>query len=139
MCRIDGPFRRVRVVDRQSGKAVSRVYATEHEARAAIPKLRREYQRPTGVPITHALAEYEMYQRDKGNKPRSIQTTIGRLISFFAGVETTDDLTKMTAGELWSTFTTSITRTGKPPAFDTRANVLAQARTFVHGQVKRGG
>jgi hypothetical protein len=60
MCRIDGPFKhhnkwRVRVVDRQSKRTRRHSYETEDEARAAIPKLRREYSRPVGVPFAEAL------------------------------------------------------------------------------------
>ena len=84
MCRIDGPFRdrekwRVRVVDRETGKRHSYIYASEAEARSAIPKLRRDYSRPVGEPLKKALEQYEAYLELKGNRPRSISSTMERL------------------------------------------------------------
>src|SRR5262249_37926809 len=88
MCRIDGPFRnrdrwRVRVVDRESGTRKSYIYRTEAEAKAAIPKLRREYRRPVGVRMEKALEEYEHHLVAKGNRARSITTTMVRLRALF--------------------------------------------------------
>lgn len=143
MCRIDGPFKdrnrwRVRVVDRDTGKATSRVFETEIDAKAAIPKLRREYSRPVGVPLSQALGEYELHLRAKGNRLRSIRVTIQRLTGFFRGIDNTDDLTPASADRLWATFTTTVTRLDKVPAFDTQANTLNQAGTFVAWAKDRG-
>ena len=74
----------MRVVDRETGKRHSYIYASETEARLAIPKLRREYSRPIGEPLKKALEQYEAYLGLKGNRPRSISSTMDRLRSGFA-------------------------------------------------------
>lgn len=142
MCRVmllkDRNKFRVRVIDRETGRMTSTIHATEEEARAKIRKVKREYNRPIGIPFSKALEEWEMFQRAKGNRIRSIQVTAERLGRFFEGVSHTDDLTPAIAAKLWAKFTTTPTRMGKPPAFDTQANTLQQARTFIRWIIERG-
>ena len=59
----------MRVVDRETGKRHSYIYASETEARLAIPKLRRDYSRPVGEPLKKALEQYEAYLGLKGKLP----------------------------------------------------------------------
>jgi hypothetical protein len=136
MCRIDGPFKhhnkwRVRVVDRESKRTRRYNYETENQARAAIPKLRREYSRPVGVLFAEALQRYEKPLATRGNvpsrgpnKPRTIETTMGRLRAVFATELVTGELTSAKMIELWQRWVT-----GK--ATDTALNTLAQVRTFL--------
>ena len=144
MCRIDGPFRdrekwRVRVVDRETGKRQSYIYASEAEARLAIPKLRREYSRPIGEPLKKALERYEAYLGLKGNRPRSISSTLDRLRTVFRDLDViTGELKPAIVERWWAAFVGSRTRLGAAPSFDTRANTLAEARTFVRWCGSRG-
>lgn len=130
MCRIDGPFRdrgkwRVRIVDRETGKRKNHIYPTETAAKAAIPKLRREYARPVGVPLGDALDEYERYMKAKGNRPRSITTTLQRLRPLFSMTDTiTGNLKPGDLSKMWEAYASK-------KAVDTNANTLNQARTFM--------
>jgi len=85
----------------------STIHATEEEARAKVRKIKREYNRPFGILFSKALEEWEMFQRAKGNRVRSIQVTAERLGRFFEGVSHTDDLTPAIAAKLWAKFTTT--------------------------------
>lgn len=142
MCRVmllvDRNKFRVRVIDRETGRMTSTIHTTEEEARAKMRKIKREYARPIGIPFSKALNEYELFLRAKGNRMRSVTTTIQRLNGFFAGVKNTDDLTHERAAKIWATFTTSPTRAGSPPAVDTARNTLNQAKTFVRWMIGMG-
>lgn len=140
MCRIDGPFERkdrksskyrLRVVDRETGKAKTYTYDSESEALEAIPVLRREYRRPIGVAMSKALAAYEQHLATRGNvpsrgpnKPRTIETTMGRLRAVFSTDIITGDLTAAKMIELWAEWIPD-------KATDTALNTLAQVRTFL--------
>ena len=131
MCRIDGPFKnrsrwRVRVVDRDTGKSKSHIYATEDEAMKAIPRLRREYKRPVGVTVAKALEAYEEYLQAKGNRVRSIAVTLGRLGGVFEGARdlVTGELRPVRMHALWLAY-------AEGKAVDTKANTLNQLRTFM--------
>jgi len=140
MCRIDGPFERrdrksskyrLRVVDRETGKTKTYTYDSEEQALAAIPLLRREYRRPIGVPMSKALLAYEKHLATRGNvpsrgpnKPRTIETTMGRLRAVFSTDIITGDLTAPKMIELWAQWVPD-------KATDTALNTLAQVRTFL--------
>jgi len=136
MCRVSKPYKnrekwRVRVTDTETGAAKNYIYGTEEEAIAARPKLLREYQRPVGVPMSDALDAYEKHLKTKGNvpsrgpnKPRTVETTMGRLRSVFVTDVVTGDLTAAKMLQLWETWVE-----GK--ATDTALNTLAQVRTFL--------
>lgn len=106
MCRIklyrDRDRWRVRVIDTDTKKTVNHVFATEQEAKAAIPKLRREYQRPVGVTLVQALAEYRGHLTERGNRPRTIDTTLMRIRSLLGGLNgITGTWTPETLEEAW--------------------------------------
>jgi integrase len=140
MCRIDGPFERrdrksskyrLRVVDRESGSTKTYTCDSAEEARAAIPLLRRTYRRPIGVAMPKALVAYEKHLATKGNvpsrgpnKPRTIETTMGRLRAVFDTNIVTGDLTAAKMIELWTQWVPD-------KATDTALNTLAQVRTFL--------
>lgn len=137
MCRVtifqDRKKWRVRVVDRETRRSVTHSYETEAEARAAAPKLQRQYTRPVGKPVHEAIRDYRARLEAKGNKPRSIETTLGRLQDVFQGVEevVTGELTpEMVAGAFDRYATTPGRKSGKVPSVATRANTLNEARTF---------
>jgi len=131
---------RVRITDTETGKVTNRVYTSEQEAKAAIPKLKREYQRPVGVTLGRALEEYRGHLTARGNRPRSIDTTLIRIRSLLAGFEgVTGELTQDGVRAAWGRFlTTPGARSGKLPSVDTQVGVLKQTRTFVRWLAKRG-
>jgi len=131
---------RVRITDTETGKTTNRVFTSEQEAPAAIPKIRREYQRPEGVPLAKAIAEYARHLEAKGNKPRSIDTTLIRIRSLLAGFEgLTGELTNDGTKAAWERFpTTPGAKSGKLPSVDTQVGVLKQTRTFVRWLAKGG-
>jgi integrase len=148
MCRIDGPFERrgqdrkatkyrLRVVDRETGKVKTYTYDSEEDALAAIPVLRREYRRPIGVAMPKALEAYEQHLATRGNvpsrgpnKPRTIETTMGRIRAVFTTEIITGDLTAAKMMELWAEWVPD-------KATDTALNTLAQVRTFLAWLAKR--
>jgi integrase len=146
MCRIDGPFKhrdkfQVRVVDRETKKTKTHTFPTEEEALAAIPKIRREYRRPIGVPVSQALEAYAGYLAiDRQNRSTTIETTIGRVRSLFRDRDAlTDELTPACAREWWQSFkTTPVSKAGKLPSIDTQVGVLKQSRTFAAWLVEKG-
>jgi integrase len=146
MCRIDGPFKhrqkyRLRVVDRETGRITRRTFETEEEAKAAIPKLRAAYKRPTGVTLDEAFTCYATYLADeRQNRPGTIETTLGRVRALFRDPRVvTDDLTASLLRGWWQTYRTSpISKAGKLPSTDTLVGVLKQSRTFVAWLVAKG-
>jgi integrase len=146
MCRIDGPFPhhtkfRVRVVDRETGKTTRYTYDTKEQALAAIPKLRLEYRRPTGVTLAVAFEAYATYlATERQNRASTIETTIGRITALFRNQQTlTDDLTPADVRKLFDAFKKRpITKAGKLPSVDSQVGVLKQSRTFALWLHKRG-
>jgi len=137
---------RVRVIDRATGRRSTTSYATEQEARRAAARLVREYERPVGKPLPEAIADYRLHLAEGGvtgehpNKPRTIETTIGRLNSVLAGIGTiTGDLKAAEVEAAWQSFTSRPGPvSGKPPSVDTRANTLKQIRTFFRWCIEKG-
>jgi len=146
MCRIDGPFERrdrkktkyrLRVVDRETGRLKMYTYDSRDEAVAAVPILRRQYRRPVGVRMSKALEAYEHHLATRGNvpsrgpnKPRTIETTMGRLRSVFDTDIITGEMTGPKMVDLWD-------RWVQGKATDTALNTLAQVRTFLAWLAKR--
>ena len=143
MRRIHGPYQerkgwRVKVVDRVTGKSTNTMFPTEIEARSAINRLRRKAEREIGISIDGALMTYEKHLTEKGNKPLSICSTLERLRSLFK--DQTHYVVALTcddAARIWNGYTARPTRTGKPPAVDTRINVLHEAKTFMRWCLKQ--
>ena len=144
MCRVtvfkDRNDWRVRITDLDTGKTTTSRYKTEAEARAAAPKLRRQYERPVGKPVRDAFADYRAKLEKKGNKARSIETTLGRLAEVFtdSGV-VTGDLTVASAKAAWDRYTTTPGRKSKRlPSVATKANTLHEAQTFTRWLLGQG-
>jgi hypothetical protein len=91
MRRIHGPYRhhdrwRIKIVERSTGKVTHETYSSEDEARAAAKTMRRRLAWESGISAADALDAYEKYLAVKGNKPRTIVTTMYRLRRFFGSV-----------------------------------------------------
>jgi integrase len=114
------------------------MFPTEIEARSAINRLRRKAEREIGISIDGALMTYEKHLTEKGNKPLSIYSTQVRLRSLFK--DQTHYVVALTcddAARIWNGYAARPTRTGKPPAVDTRINVLHEAKTFMRWCLKQ--
>jgi integrase len=135
MRRIHGPYRhhdrwRIKIVDRATGKVVNQTFLTEEAAKAAMTVLRRRIGRESGISVKDALGAYEKYLAEKGNKPRSIETTMHRLANLFGPVLklAVVGLTTTGAAKLYEDLTAT---DGGPIAIDTKRNALNQGRTFL--------
>ena len=128
---------RVRIVDILTKKKTNHFFASKHEAEAAMPRLQRSYRRPVGLPMSEALAAYREHLATRGNRPghpnrpRTIETTLGRLTKVFLSDIVTGEMTPATAAAMWETY-----RVEK--AVDTLMNTLAQAKTFFRWMTARG-
>lgn len=129
---------RVRLTDPVTGKRESHIFATEDEARREAPRLQRAFVRPVGVRVSEALEEYRQFLQAKGNRPRTMETTMGRLRNVLREGDTiTGDVTPKTIGAWWAAFTTP--GEGKAvPSIDTQAGVANQSRTFFRWLKKKG-
>lgn len=81
---------------------------------------------------------YEKYLTEKGNKPLSICSTMERLRSLFK--DQTHHVVALTCDDairIWNGYAARPTRMGKPPAVDTRINVLHEAKTFMRWCLKQ--
>ena len=143
MCEIKGPYRdrkkwRVRVIDTATAKQTNHIFASQEEAQAAIPRLEAEYRRPVGLPMAEVLDAFQDHLRTRGNiasrgpnRPRTVETTMGRLRRIFATDVISGELTSKQLGELWASWV-------ETKATDTALNALAQVRTFLGWMERRG-
>ena len=137
LCKDRGETWRVRVVDTETRKKKSYLFATESEARGAMPGIQRAYRRPIGVKLSKALQEYGEHLATRGNRPgrpnrpRTIDTTLGRLGKVFTSELLTGELTPAIVRALWDAFKAD-------KAVDTLLNTLAQAKTFFRWMKARG-
>ena len=84
------------------------------------------------------MMAYEKYLTEKGNKPLSICSTMERLRSLFK--DQTHHVVALTCDDairIWNGYAARPTRMGKPPAVDTRINVLHEAKTFMRWCLKQ--
>jgi integrase len=120
---------RVRVVDGDTKKRKSYLFASEAEARAAMPGLQRAYRRPIGVKMPEALSAYRVHLATRGNRPgrpnrpRTVKTTMDRMMRLFDTDSLTGELTREMVNGLWA-------KLAEGKAVDTLLNTLAQAKTF---------
>jgi integrase len=127
------------VVDTLTKKKKSHLFASEKEAREAMPKIKRAYRRPVGVAVSKALDEYREHLATRGNRPgrpnrpRTIDVTLDRLSRLFETVKDmlTGELTPAIMQAVWD-----VRSVGK--AVDTNLNTLSQAKTFVAWLDKKG-
>ena len=117
-------------MDRTTGRAANQTFPTEEEAQRAITTLQRKIDRESGISVGQALDLYERYLAEKGNKPRSNDTTMHRLRSLLGSVSKIAivSLTAGAAGKLYDRLSTS---DGGPMSVDTKRNVLNQSKTFL--------
>lgn len=132
---------RVLLVDRVTRKRQSHgLYLTREAAEADAPRLVREYRRPVGVPMPEALTAYRAYLTAKGNRPRSVDSTMFRVESVVGDVAgLTGDLTTAAFREAWDKFVATVSRfTKQPPSVDTQHNTLSETRSFFRWCSRKG-
>jgi integrase len=66
------------------GKQHAGSYESEREALDEKERIEQGFQEERGITVIQALDKYELYQRGKGNKPRSVETTRGRITRLLA-------------------------------------------------------
>jgi integrase len=144
MRRIHGPYRhhdrwRIKIVERSTGKVTHESFSTEDEARAAARTMRRRLTWESGTSAAEALEAYERYLVVKGNKPRTVLTSMYRLRRFFAGVAKLAlvGVTPTAGQKLYDDFTQAKTKNGKTMSVDSARNTLAEAKTFLGWAVTR--
>jgi integrase len=118
---------------RRNGRQTVRSYETKEAAEARLRQLRREAARLSGLLAKEAIDRYREYLSAKGNRPRSIETTVYRLTVFFGPV-LEEPITALTAADgvrLYDRLLGEKTRFRRAAATDTRLNITAEARTFV--------
>ena len=138
MRRIHGPYRhhdrwRIKIVERSTGKVTHETYSSEDEARAAAKTMRRRLAWESGISAADALDAYEKYLGVKGNKPRTIVTTMYRLRRFFGSVSKLAlvGLTPTAGQKLYDDFTQAKTKDERTMSVDSARNTLSEAKTFL--------
>lgn len=109
------------------GRRVARSYTTREEAEAAAQLARFRLEGEGPQLVSEALASYEIYLREKGNKPGSITCTMDRMERFLGGEDkkVTGTLKQLTAARCQSLYSALSSL-----AVDTHRNMLSQAKTF---------
>jgi integrase len=138
MRRIHGPYRhhdrwRIKIVERSTGKVTHETYSSEDEARAAAKTMRRRLAWASGISAAGALDAYERYLVVKGNKPRTVVTTMYRLRRFFGSVSKLAlvGLTPTAGQKLYDDFTQAKTKDDRTMSVDSARNTLSEAKTFL--------
>lgn len=132
---VNGPYphrRRWRVRVHRGGGSATRSFATYE----AALRFRAEVERQTAErTVSDAIEAFADHQRRDGTRESSVMTTRARLRSLF-GVGPLQlggllgSITPARARSLYRAWCERPTRTGRPPAPDTRLNTLAEAGTF---------
>lgn len=146
MRQVYGPYEHqkgFRIVIVEAGKRTTRYFPDLPTAETETKQLRREAKREAlenGVTVADALDAYAIHMLErKKNRPRSIETTIGRIkLLFTKTTSPIGSITPLQGARLYEEFSSRLGTHGKPYANDTRLNVLAQAKTFTKWVVKRG-
>lgn len=128
MQRVHGPYQhhkkwRVTVIDTETREQTHHGFSSQAEAILGIVKLRRTTERQNGATFTDTVQTYRAHLVQKGNRPRTIETTIYRIGLFFRPwIKPLAMLGDRDAGDLFEAL---------PGAVDSRLNVLNQSRTFM--------
>lgn len=129
--RVHGPYRhgqRWRIVlVGEDGSQVVESFGSENEAKEEKRKNEQQVEEHEGLTVTQALEQYEVWMRQKGNKPKSIQTTCGRIKRLFG-----DDVdrplprfTEVRCAKLYVDLQAVV-------SVDYHRNALNEARTFIN-------
>jgi integrase len=127
--RVHGPYKhgnkwRIVLVGEDGTQAVES-FGSKDEAEAEKRRNEDEVERYEGITVAQAIDKYEVYQRGKGNKPRSIQTTRGRITRLLADVATRplQSIRDNSAFRVYAKLQTQVST-------DYHRNALNETRTF---------
>lgn len=129
--RIHGPYRhgnRWRIVlVGEDGTQVVESFGSEDEANAEKERNEDEVEKYEGITVAQAIDRYEVYQRGKGNKPRSIETTRGRIERLLADVahRPLSSIRESTAFRVYAKLQPLV-------SVDYHRNALNETRTFMN-------
>lgn len=134
--KVHGPYRchrRWRIVVVGADGSQSPVsYETEGEALAEKQKLEKKFAADEGVTVGEALDNYEAWMRQKGNKPRSIETTRGRVARLLG--DTIDwALPRITAPKAVALYEALQPKV----SVDYHRNALNETRTFINWCIEK--
>jgi len=119
------------VVD-ERGQKTPETYETEEEATDVVRSLTKLLTGEEALTVEDALSQYEEHLHDKGNKERSIDTTLGRLKAFFS--ERGLLVGRLTPARCQGYYDALREKV----AVDTHRNTLAQAKTFTRWCKSKG-
>jgi integrase len=140
--RVYGPYANRRgwrvVAVAPDGTRRSQIVATE----AAAKRLRRDIEEELAaeaVTVSEAIDLYGRHLEQKGNRPRSIDTTIRRLRAMLSNADMVlVDLTANACMRLYEELRARPTRSGRVVKTDTHRNTLTETRTFLRWAGQRG-
>jgi integrase len=130
----------------QDGTRRSLIVATQAAAERLRADLERELEEEA-VTMSEALLLYEQYLVAKGNKPRSIETTMQRLRGMLPGDQVLADLTAKACERLYTELRArprrrraglEVREVEGERAVDTHRNTLGQAKTFLRWCRRKG-
>ena len=124
---------RYKVIVREIGqKSLTRNFSTKGEAEAFVVVQRKAAEHTRGGTVKQRLVAYRKYMTEKGNKARTIETTISRLTDTFRSVLNLpiSQLTPEVAQKISDDLRTYRTKRDSVLADDTRMNMILGARTF---------
>lgn len=128
--RVLGPYQhrrrwRILLVD-ERGQKIAESYPTESKARAVKQAIEHRIDGPEAVTVEEAIERYEDHVKAKGNGGRTIETTIGRLRSFFPDAAEVL-LADVDEGDCQRRYDVLRGRS----AVDTHRNTLCEVKTFL--------
>lgn len=140
----DGPRGFRSIIARADGGRDNHFFSSEARARSETARLRALIGEIRSLSVMSALAEYESFLRDKGNKADSVKQTRKRLDRFFT--EPDLELRKLTekgCASYYLAFTTRVIpatdrRPAHPLAADSHRNYLAEAKSFLAWCMAKG-
>jgi integrase len=134
---IYGPYQHRRrwklIVVHEGGGQTAPSYEHKEEAEAAKRALEGKRATLDGVTVTQAIDQYETWQKARGLKPNSYETTRRRLDKFLADVAT-NTVASITDRKAKSIYEGWVTRA----PVDTHRNMLAETKTFISWCVEKG-
>lgn len=131
-----GPYRHgagYRLVVHRQGKAsYSETVLTEEEALRMKAALEAELRQMEGIKLRQALDDYAEHLRQKGNKPSSVEGTLGKLALFFGETDiTVSELTPTYCVALYKRLTIEPRKNQRVLSVDSHRGYLAGAKTFL--------
>jgi integrase len=121
------------VVIGDDGTRVPRFFESKAEAEEVRRELTKLLATEGVATVGDALDKYEIHLRRKGNKPRSIATTMARIASYFPD-RATAPLRSLSPADCKLRYTALQERS----AVDTHRNTLAEVKTFLGWCVREG-